>query len=181
MARERKLVGQPPDQSGSGPRYLTGGAVPRSSAARGIGRGGVASTGCAVSRRGRDLAFGAEIGQVDAEPMDPGRQLAIDDLRISAGQSCRKSISGLRGRLTDSGFGNSAALGRAAADDSDAGHKDDAKGCQRGCCQVKETTAPRRLGSGSFLASSDIAHRRRFNRAHRHYEASFWLPTGIAG
>jgi hypothetical protein len=63
--------------------------------------------------------------------MDPGRQLAIDDLGISAGQSCRTCIPGLRGGLRDSGFGNSAALGRAAAEASNASHEDEANGRQQ--------------------------------------------------
>jgi hypothetical protein len=113
--------------------------------------------------------------------MDPGRQLAIDDLGIRAGQSCRKSIPGLRGGLTDSGFGNSAALGRAAAEASNASHQDDANGCQQGCCQARGTAASRRPESRPFLDSSVAAPRLRINGAHRHDEASFFLPKGIPG
>jgi hypothetical protein len=144
--------------------------------ARGIGRGGLTPPDCTVSRRGPDLALSAEVGQVDAEPMDPGRQLAIDDLGIRAGQSCRTCIPGLRGGLTDSGFGNSAALGRAAAEASNASHQDDAKGRQQGCCQARGTTASTGLESRPFLDPSVAAPRLRINGAHRHDEASFFLP-----
>jgi hypothetical protein len=147
-----------------------------SCAARGNERGGVTPADCAVSRRGRDPALGPEIGQVDAEAMDPGRELAIDDLEVRAGQSLPKSIPGLRGRLTDSGFGNSAALGRAAAEASNASHEDDANGRQQGCCQAKGTAAsrgarsrvvPRSFGCGAWSPDSG---------AHRHDKASFILP-----
>ena len=172
--------GEEPGRATAGPVRPTndgpgGGAAMRSRSACGIERGGVTPADGAVASGGPYLALCAEIGQVDAEPADPGRQLAIDDLNVRAGEACRKSTPRLCCRLMDSGFGHSAARGRAAAETSNPSQKEDAKRRQQGCFQADRTAGSRRLEAGPVLDPSVAAGRVRGDGAHGHDEASFLL------